>query len=639
MLALDGHTGRSTGPEISKQDIGAIIHELATQRQAGRKFSQTDYIVTMRKLAEAGAIHTLEAILPLALSLNGRPYHLRDHFPFSPIFHTKMAQRTLLKTGRQLSKSTSLASHGVMLSVCVPNFKTLYVTPLYEQIRRFSNNYVRPLIDNSPIRSMWLGTSTEKSVLQRSFANGSLMQFSFALLDADRIRGVAADKVAIDEIQDMDPAHLPIIRETLSASDWSITQMTGTPKSKDNPIEGLWKRSSMAEWFIPCYACGEWNIPSMDYHVEKMIGPLHEHISENCPAIVCHKCQKPINPRPPHGRWIHRYEERRWSLAGYHVPQIILPLHYARRDKWAELVSKRETTAPSVFYNEVLGESVDVGQKLVTETELRAASKLGWKNNERQPVAEIFSRLKHYRMVVMAVDWGGGGEDMVSFTSLALMGLTPAGRIDVLWGKRLKTPNDHMREAKEVIHWIRRFGCELLAHDFTGAGTLRETVLVQSGFEIERVMPIQLVRMGSLIRQVPPSVLNQRLHYRVDKPRTLLYTCQAIKLQLCLFFEYDFVDDDQPGLIADFLALVEEKTPSRYAGDLYSITKNTTLSDDFAQAVNLGCIALWHANEAWPDFAAVARIARLTPAQITAAGHADYGWDEDRTMAGYLHQP
>jgi hypothetical protein len=542
--------------------------------------------------------------------------------------------------------STSLAAHGVILAGCVPGFKTLYVTPLYEQIRRFSNNYVRPFIEYSPISHLWTGTSTERSVLQRSFSNGAMMQFSFALLDADRVRGIAADKVGIDEVQDMDPDHLPIIRETMSHSSWSVQQFTGTPKSLDNPIEGLWSKSSQAEWFIPCYACGTWSIPSLEYHLEKMIGPHHMHISERYPAVVCHKCRKPISPRPPHGRWVHRYESRRLKFAGYHVPQIILPLHYARQDKWAELLNKQAgwgRTTLNAFYNEVLGESVDVGQKIVTESEVRAASVLPWQNRPNEPDAEIFARLPHYQMRIMGIDWGGGGEEGISFTCLALMGLTATGKIHCLWGKRLLSPNDHLKEAGEILYWVKRFGVHLIAHDYTGTGTVRETVLVQAGYDLERIMAIQLVRTAtrSLMRPVAPTPLHQRLFYRLDKARSLLYTAQAIKLNMLQFFQFDKEDktDESESLLNDFMALVAEQTRSRFAGDIFTITRNPMLSDDFAQAVNLGAAGLWHSNNCWPNFAYAARFARVTAGQIEAAGSMDYGWDNDRSMSGYFHQP
>lgn len=201
-------------------------------------------------MAKSGRV-TLKPILPLLLQLKGKPYFLKDHFPFEPFFRTRMAKQTLLKTGRQVSKSTSLASQGVLFSNCIPYFSTLYVTPLFEMIRRFSQNYVRPFIETSPVMKLFSGSKTINSVLQRSFKNRSQMIFSFAFLDAERTRGISADKNVIDEVQDMDISFLPIIHETMSGSqDWGLIQYAGTPKTLDNTIEKLWTDSSMAEWMI-----------------------------------------------------------------------------------------------------------------------------------------------------------------------------------------------------------------------------------------------------------------------------------------------------------------------------------------------------------------------------------------------------
>jgi hypothetical protein len=632
------------GTPVSRRTIEKIVDELEAM-SAGHQ-AHAHQLAALRKLALAGGIQTLETLLPVALALNGKPYHLKNYYPFSPVFDVTMPSRLVLKTGRQVSKTTTIAAHGVLLANSAPNFRTLYVTPLYEQIRRFSNNYVRPFIEQSPIRSLWSGTSTENSVLQRSFKNNSKMIFSFALLDAERVRGVAADKVAIDEVQNIDPGHLPIIIETLSASDWDIMQYTGTARTMDNPIEGLWSKSSQAEWFIKCHSCNTWNIPSIEYHVDAMIGPMHDFISEKIPAVVCHKCRKPINPRPVSqggaGRWYHRYEDRRNSVAGYHVPQIILPLHYARHDKWAELTRKRAgfaNTSQHTFYNEVLGESVDAGQKLVTETDLKKACRLPWRNDVRNPNPAILKQLQRYRYRILAADWSGGGEELVSLTTLALLGLDPTGRIDCLWGKRLIMSIDHLKEALECMHWLKRFGCHIFAHDYTGAGVIRETVLVQAGFDLGNVMAIQYTPPASrsLIKAVPPTIQHNRSYYRLDKTRSLLYTFQAIKSGLLQFFEYDNEDRDNPGLMGDFLALVEEKIATARAGDMYRITKSTTSTDDFAHSVNIGCAAIWHLN-GWPDFAHAAQVGRIKTGQIEAAGSADYGWEQDK-IGGFYNMP
>ena len=585
----------------------------------------------LKELAGRHAFPSLEPLLPLVLNLNGKPYTIKDHFAFSPLFRVLTPKNQVWCTGRQVSKSTSLAAHGVVFSNAVPFFKTLYITPRFEQVRRFSNNYVRPFVDLSPIKSQWSGTSTENSVLQRSFKNNSMMLFSFALLDADRVRGVSADRVCIDEVQDMDPDHVPIIQETMSYSRWGTSYYTGTPKTLDNLIYGLYKRSSQAEWFIPCESCKHWNIPALEHDLDAMIGDYNIHIGEKQPGTVCAKCRKPVNPR--HGRWVHRYPERRWQFAGYHVPQIILPLHFADPEKWSTLLLKREgygNMTQAQFYNEVMGESVDTGQKLISETDLKAACLLDWEN-KKEPEPACFKNLKDYKHRILAIDWGGGGEAGISFTVLSVMGFRPDGTIDVIWAKRLLIGGDHLAEAVECMKWSNLFNCDFVAHDYTGAGTVRETVMVQAGFNLDRVMAMRLVRSAAqdLLVYKPPTEINHRAHYSLDKTRSLLYTCQAIKLKQVRFFQYDRISQEMPGLISDFLALVENKADSRTSSDIYTITRNVLLTDDFAQAVNLGCAALWHINDAWPNFAAIAGVARIS-AQVAAAERIDDDdWADD----------
>jgi hypothetical protein len=133
----------------------------------------------------------------------------------------------------------------------------------------------------------------------------------------------------------------------------------------------------------------------------------------------------------------------------------------------------------------------------------------------------------------------------------------------------------------------------------------------------------------------PPTALNHRAHYSLDKTRSLLYTCQAIKLKQMQFFQYDWTSQDSPGLVADFLALVENKTESRLGGDIYTITRNTLLTDDFAQAVNIGAAALWHVNDAWPNFAELAGLGRVT-ARFAAAETPTEDWADDAIGSRFM---
>ncbi len=563
----------------------------------------------IKRLVEEHKIHTLAPLLPLLLNLEGKPYSLRDHFPFETFFSTWMPRKLVWKTARQVSKSTSLASHGLILSSAVPYFKTLYVTPLFEQIRRFSNNYVRPFIEQSPIKSLLINSKTENSVLQRSFSNWSVMYFSYAFLDADRTRGIKADKVAFDECQDLNPDFIPVILETMSHAreGFGIAQFTGTPKTKDNTLEKLWSKSSQGEWAIPCMNCKHLNFPVLGVDLQKMIGPVRSDISEHLPGVICAKCRLPVHPRL--GRWVHRYPEKRYTFAGYHVPQILMPIHYSNPEKWSILVGKQNSMQASVFHNEVLGESYDLSTKLLSQTDLERAGCLNV-NDENVAVGLI----NKYTMRVLAIDWGGGGEDGVSFTTVAVLGLNNNGVIDVIFGAKSLTPHDHLGEAAWCLHYFNKFQCSLACHDYTGAGSLRETFMIQAGLPRQRCLPVQYVRTASrnIINFVPATVQHPRDYYRIDKARSLQLTCYAIKLGYIRLFRYDYENDEAPGLLHDFLALIENKIDTgRGAGEVYSIVRNENFSDDLAHCVNLGACLIWHSTSSWP---------RFSEAQVKLAG-------------------
>jgi hypothetical protein len=592
----------STSENIVEQANG-----LLRRLREGSDVTDGERIAMFRELVSTKLIKTYVHMLPLVMNLESQPYTLSDHFAFEPLFSTHLAPELTLKTGRQTGKSQSVAARGVMLCNAIPNFSLLYVTPLYEQIRRFSTQYVRPLVEQSPMKALWTSTHTENSVLQRSFTNGSKMYFSFAWLDADRLRGISAKGgVSIDEVQDMDSAHIPIIMETLSAAkDWGIKTFSGTPKTLDGTLEGCWSASSQAEWVMICPRCGKENIPAMGYDLDDMIGPFHPDISEERPGTICARCKRPISPRL--GRWWHKYPELRMTAPGYHIPQIVMPMHYSKPLKWSHLLGKRNgagNTTTAMFYNEVLGESYDIGTKLVNLPDLQAAAILPWRNVPDAPI-EVLSRLRDYTLRILSVDWGGGGEKQVSFTTAAIIGVRPDGKLDVIYGRRLLTPHDHLREARELLSLFGQFECHLFAHDYTGAGDLRETFMIQVGLPLDRVAPVAYVgaaRQGILIRK-PATATRPRTYWQLDKTRSLVLTCSCIKLKRILFFQDDYQNKDNKGLLRDFLALIENKTETHGAGELYQIIRAASQSDDFAHAVNIGSCIAWEVTGTWPDLA------------------------------------
>jgi hypothetical protein len=599
-----------------------------------------DVFSRMRDMAAANQLPTIEPLLPVLLNLRGKPFSLKDHFHFAPLFRTRRPQRILLTVARQIGKSTVNGADCVALAGMIPHFSTLCITPLYEQIRRFSTLVIRPFVMESPLRELWLGTNVESSVLQRTFRNGSKLMFSFASVDAGRIRGLSVNRISYDEIDDIEKDVIPVIRETISADRvYGMEFFAGTPKSTDGTQAKLQSQSSHAEWWIPCQHCTTngfrtWNIPSTEYHIMKMIGPLRDDISPERPGIVCYKCQQPLYPRM--GHWEHRYPEKRWDFTGYHIPQPIVPLHYDNVRKWAELLLKQRTQSPALFANEVLAEPQDAGQRLVSQRDLMNACSLPWENTPDSPHPQLMARLSQYRTRVLAIDWGGGGEAGVSFTVFALLGFMPDGTIEVGWAKMLLGV-DHIAEAKEAAKWFRYFDCHVLTHDYTGAGTLRETLLKQAGLPQNRDMPIQYVASAhqNLLVSVQPSESHLRPYWRLDKTRSLHYTIAMIRLGLLRFFKYDNLNTDNPGLVDHFMRLTEHRSPLEIGCSYYSIRSNTAGPDDFAQAVNIGCVCTWEINDAYPKFANAASL-QLTPDMLAQIGSPDHDWESDPHLSELL---
>lgn len=564
---------------------------------------------------------SIAPFLPLFLRLNGEPYSLNEHYQFEPMFATNLVKSMVGMFARQLGKTTNEGAMGVVHCATIgPRpFKVLYVTPLFDQVRRISNDHVRPFIETSPLRTSWVGTGEERSVLRRVFKNQAMMTFAYAFLSADRIRGTQADEILFDEAQDLNPDHLPVITSTMDASPYRLMRVFGTPKGSATALALCWGESSQAEWCVKCKACNHINIPSSEFDLDRMIGPYRVDISPARPGTVCSRCAKTIYPQE--GRWWHRYPERALSNPGYHLPQPIAHIHYSNPNAWGTILDRREgggNYTPTKYKNEVLAEEAGGGVELVTVQELQQAASLNWRNNPDKPEL-IAKQINHsdYDLIVVAADWGGGGQDGESRTVMSVIGKNRRGPLDVLWARRLPNPHDHMGEAQFLLSLYHLFGAKVVAHDYTGAGSLRDTFLVNSGISKDRIVGLNYVRAArsKIMRHIPPTEAHNRTHYNLDKARAMQHVMHSIKAQTLRFFKYDYESKENPGLLRDFLSLREIKNESAAGFETYSIGRQPGFSDDFAQSVMMGCATIWHTMSCWPRFSLPEHY-NISPAQL-----------------------
>jgi len=430
-------------------------------------------------------------------------------------------------------------------------------------------------------------------------------------IETEKHHNFFANGILVHNCQDMDWEYIPIILESKSASPLGLSCYTGTPKSLDNTIEALWRDSSQAEWITKCEACGYHSVAGIEHDLLKMLGKT---------TVVCARCSKPIQPR--NGFWRHFREPSREDTSGmmfgYHVPQAIMPMHYEDVDKWKELLAKSEGRmgyGKSKFFNEVLGESCDLGMTLVTETDIIAASKLG---NTKNDFMEACRQLTKCKLRIMGVDWGGGGAEGTSFTVIVLLGLNPGknGRIDCFYAERLPLSLARDAEIATILDYFRRSSCHYIAHDYGGAGDVREAILVQAGMPLERIINIAytVAPKRNIFYWEAPVHGEVRGYFGLDKPRSLVLQAYCIKGGLISLPEYESSKD----VTSDLLNLIEERKEVPRASDLVLIRRRPKFPDDFAHALNYGSIAIWHKEQRWPDLTIVKNL-QLTQEQLTFA--------------------
>lgn len=342
---------------------------------------------------------------------------VQKHVPFSfkgreylRLPYDTSSKRTLYKCGRQVEKSTLLGNKCISFSCIINAFQTLYVSPTNAQTKTFSQDRLKEPVETSDVLKAWTTSKLSDNVFLKKFINRSQITLRYAYHNADRTRGIPADLILIDEIQDIITDNIPVIEECASHSEFKYFIFSGTPKSLDNALEHFWTtESTQNEWVIPCEHHGtpgdssswHWNVLSED------------NISPG--GLVCEKCKSLIDPVHPAAQWVCMNPSVRQKLAepyeGFRIPQLMVPWL-----KWSEIYDKYLRYPRQKFYNEVLGLSFDSGTRPLTRQDVI---------DNCQPgvlMTPEYLRMLHARFgqgspIFAGIDWGTGEH---SYTLLTL---------------------------------------------------------------------------------------------------------------------------------------------------------------------------------------------------------------------------
>jgi len=448
--------------------------------------------------------------------LGGKPFSL-DDFPFYTDIYDQVHQAMVLMTCRQVAKSTTITNLITQNSCLRPHWRSLFVAPTQEQTARFSQTRLSKALHLSPrLQGRWVTPDLSSRVFLKMFKNGSEVALSYASDDPDRIRGISADEVFYDEVQDIvyDEV-IPVVNEVLSQSDYKFERYCGTPKTMEASLEKLWQWSTQTEWMIRCPGCSKFSALIDD----KCIG-------KNGP--ICVACGAYLDVRA--GIWIDHQaygpSHQGKQLKGYHISQMMLPKNVpismpgdsrsqelAQR-RWKSLLDKYVTYPPSKFKNEVIGRSDSKGARLLTREELEAFC-------TDRVISEYPDPGHTYDYLVAGVDWSGGGGEGNSLTALWIWGVRRAGGLhrivlDTVYSKIYSENNPISGQIiEDIITKLTHFNVDLVIGD-AGGGALANDYL-QEALGRNKARQVQYRQTANASAGRPPFYWNKLDRYMAEK--------------------------------------------------------------------------------------------------------------------------
>lgn len=482
-------------------------------------------------------------------------------------------QRTLLKCGRQVEKSTLLGNK--LLSYCciVQALNALYVSPTNQQTKVFSQDRLKEPIDTSEYLKSWTTTKLSDNVFLKKFINRSQVTLRYCYMSADRVRGIPADVICIDELQDIYTDNIPIIEECASHSPYKIFMYSGTPKSIDNPIEWYWVEfSTQNEWAVPCHrhsiADGGgkslskvyWNILSEDNIGKK--------------GLICDRCGHPISAADDECQWAAMNASVINDIAkpyeGFRIPQLMVPWI-----QWDDILQKLKTYSRGKFFNEVLGLSYDSGTRPLTRRDVMDNCDPNIRLNQ-DFLDKIMNHIGGSKMVFAGVDWGTGEN---TYTVLSL-GAYFQGRFTIFFIKRFEGRESEPDEMLDQIYQtIDKFKVALAGVDYGGGFWPNDKLIGKYGWQ--RIAKYQYSTINAKVRWE-----DGLKRFLVNRTEVMSDIFNAIKRRD--IFRFPCWEEFQNPFASDMLNIFSEFNEQRRE-NVYKKSPNTT--DDAFHSIVLCFLA------------------------------------------------
>src|SRR5581483_8762709 len=234
-----------------------------------------------------------------------------ERFPFQRELYESAVYdaRLVIQKAAQVGIS-AFGIRSVLYPVDVHALTGLYVFPKRSQLAHFSKTRIHELFRTSTyLQSRRASDDTFNMLLLRICSGGHL--YLRGSDTPDDLEAIAADVLALEEYDRLNPDLIPDAERRLSASADGRILRFGTPSVPGFGISDQYEQSDQRRWHVRCTHCRErWQT------IE-----FNENFDLQTATIVCRGCRKPLDVSA--GRWVPTHPGR--DVRGYHVSQLLVP--------------------------------------------------------------------------------------------------------------------------------------------------------------------------------------------------------------------------------------------------------------------------------------------------------------------------
>ena len=392
------------------------------------------------------------------LFVNGKPLSFATLPYFVPIINCK-TERKMILSARQVGKSTDLSVEGISRSALNSHHTCLYVAPRLDQVDEFSKAKLSTMIMDSPaLKAYLVSPRLPQKARSKQFTNFSSIVLRSCFYTASGIRGITANDILFDEVQDILLDNIPIIEECSTRQLDRLIVYAGTPLTFDNTIQRKWDQSTQAHWAVKCISCNYINVP---------LGMNNIGLK----GLICSKCGKGINALE--GAYVEFYPTARNPhnfIQGFHINQLMVN-GVPGNVPWSRILEKMNDSSVGLtkFTNEVLGYSHSTGSRLVTGEDVDACS---------DPTVTDFTLDRQASWGVYdlyaGVDWGVQNGN--TKTVLVIGGLDQSNKLRTIFTKFYPIDQQPEEILKDIIANVVKAGVRAVGAD-RGNGQVMNSLL------------------------------------------------------------------------------------------------------------------------------------------------------------------